>query len=253
MHTENLCTVHGIHTALCRNRVYCSVRYVPVRGAVMSSKRGSVGMLTFSGSNLKTSPYHYPHKLVLFRSRYTVSCIYCEYFNLSCFVRPSVFDLQIKKLFSGFSGFYIDDLTWFFTLAGNVFQHIWQSFSFSAPSHNRFYDTLHFPGLFLPTCLCLHLSLSFCDSVAGGLPAHIMQTRCTLTEQRASLWTRAAVLMRGYLCADAPSKCQCDIKRALGGRTAKSNSHHLATGFWFCYWALRFLPFIFLEAAVSCM
>lgn len=61
--------------------------------------------------------------------------------------------------------------------------------------------------------------------------------RCTLTEQRASLSTRAAVLMHGYLRADAPSKrwwswYQCNIQRAPGGQTAKSNSHHLANGFW---------------------
>lgn len=82
----------------------------------------SVGMLTFPNSNLKTSPYHYPHNLVLFSSSYTVSCIYCEFFNLSCFGWPAVFDLQ---MFSSFVGFSIDDITRFFTLAGNVLQHIW--------------------------------------------------------------------------------------------------------------------------------
>lgn len=119
--------------------------------------------------------------------------------------------------------------------AGNVLQHIWQSFFLSAPSHNRFYDTL---CVFLASSSPLsffhpHVSAfsSRSPSVTAlpwALPAHIVQPRCTLTEQRASLCTRAAVLMCEYLHADAPSKrqwtwFQCNIKRALGGQTAKSD------------------------------
>ncbi len=213
-------------------------------------------MLTFSDSNLKTSPYHYPHKLVLFSSRYTVSCIYCDFFNLSCFGRPSVFDLQIKKCFSGFAGFNIDDITRFFTLAGNVLQHIWQSFSLSAPSPNRFYDTLHFPGFFLsryPSFIHTSLPSSLTLLLWQRCPGPFLLTSSTAlhTDRTKGL----SLHQSGYLCADAPSKrwwswSQCNIKRAWEGKLLNQILTIWPLGSeWFCYWALGFHPFIFLQVA----
>lgn len=106
---------------------------------------GSVGMLTFPDSHLKTSLYHYPHNLVLFSTTYTTSTIYCEFFSLTCFGWPTN-----QKQFYVFAGFNIDDITRFFTLAGNVLQHIWQSLRFcskpqSFPWHSAFFQASSSP------------------------------------------------------------------------------------------------------------
>ncbi len=159
-------------------------------------------MLTFSDSNLKTSPYHYPHKLVLFSSRYTVSCIYCDFFNLSCFGRPSVFDLQIKKCFLASRGSIL--------MTSLGFSHL--PVMYYSTSDNLSLFLLQAPIVSMTLCiflassslaillsstrLCLPLSLSFYDSDALGPSCSHRAPRCTQTEQRGSLCTRAGICVQ---------------------------------------------------------
>ncbi len=107
-----------------------------------------------------------------------------------------------QKVFSGFAGFNIDDITRFFTLAGNVLQHIWQSFSLSAPSPIVsmtlciFLASSSLAILLSSTRLCLPLSLSFYDSDALGPSCSHRAPRYTQTEQRGSLCTRAGICVQ---------------------------------------------------------
>lgn len=147
-----------------------------------------------------------------------------------------------QKLFSGFAGFNIDDITRFFTLAGNVLQHIWQSFSLSAPSPNRFYDTLHFPGFFLsryPSFIHTSLPSSLTLLLWQRCPGPFLLTSSTAlhTDRTKGL----SLHQSGYLCADAPSKrwwswSQCNIKRAWEGKLLNQILTIWPLGSeWFCY------------------